>query len=143
MLITRLRVYTVLAVSLMMLICGTTMTTSAESLTKKNETRITKQQSKEIKGLIKRAKVQYKGEHYENVVDLCKQVLNTNLGNGKDLNKKALKLKVKAEAKLNKIKEQAKKEEAKNREVEKRKKEKHYFQTASLLLKCSILTLEV
>ncbi|MBU0478289.1 hypothetical protein KKC91_06950 [bacterium] len=124
MLITRSRVFTVLVVSLMMLTCGTTMTTSAESLTKKNETRITKQQNKEIKGLIKRAKVQYKGEHYENVVDLCKQVLNTNLENGKALNKKALKLKVKAEAKLNKIKEQAKKEAAKNKEAEKQKKEK-------------------
>jgi len=38
-------------------------------------------------------------------------------------NKKALKLKEKAENKLNKIKEQTRKEEAKNRELEKRKKE--------------------
>jgi len=128
MLITRLRVCTVLVVSLMMLICGTTMTTSAASLTGEKGTRITKQQSKqqrkEVKGLLKRAKVQYKGEHYKDVISLCKQALNANIENGKGLNKKALKLKEKAEAKLNKIKEQTRKEEAKNRELEKRKKEK-------------------
>ena len=125
MLIMRLRVYTVLVVSLMMLICGTTMTTNAANLTEKNEIRTTKQQNKkEIKELIKRAKVQYKSKHYKDVVDLCKQVLKTDIENGKGLNKKALKLKEKAEAKLDKIKEQTKREEAKNRELEKRKKEK-------------------
>ena len=124
MLITRSRVCTVLVVSLMMLICGTTTTTSAESLAKKNEISITKQQNKEIKGLIKRAKVQYKNGHYKDVVDLCEQVLDANLENGKGLNKKALKLKERAEAKLFQIKEQTKKKEAKNRELEKRKKEK-------------------
>jgi|GEM_PF-863057 len=94
------------------------MTTSAASLTGSSP-EIKKSQDKQVQSILKVAKRCYKEGDYSRTKSLCDKGLLID-----PENKKALKLKEKAEIKLNKIKEQTKKEEAKNREFERRKKEK-------------------